>query len=102
MGSKLIFSRTDFDKEANNGQGEWKAYFAKDEGLAKAFGSAASKASLTTRGGIVSYNMEKLNERIGELSAVAGSEDTLAELQKGRARLQLRIQPPVQVAALRA
>jgi hypothetical protein len=103
MGQNLIFSRTGFDQSANQGLGEWKAYFAKDESLARAFSSAASKEGLATRGGVVAYNIAQINERIEQLEGKDGAEGTLEQLKRGRTVLETKTtRPAQQPAQLRA
>ncbi|TAL37270.1 MAG: hypothetical protein EPN97_05435 [Alphaproteobacteria bacterium] len=96
MGQKQTFVRTNFDQNANNGLGEWKALFVTGgNDLAKAFSSAAGKGGLKTMGGVVPMNIEQIGHRIEQLTAKGGHEDTIAQLEHGRTAIEAKLSPKV-------
>ena len=61
-----------------------------DTNLAKAFGSAAGKPGLSTRGGGATLNHDQIEQRIGQLRAAGGHYDTIAELQRGKTAIEAK------------
>lgn len=95
MGQKQTFVRTNFDQNANNGLGEWKALFVTGgNDLAKAFSSAVGKGGLKTMGGVVPMNLEQIGHRIEQLREKGGHEDTIAQLEHGRTAIEAKVAAP--------
>jgi hypothetical protein len=96
MAAKQTFVRTQFDKEANNGLGEWQALFVTGgRDLAMAFSSAAGKGSLRTMGGVVPMNIAQINDRIEALTKKGGLEETIEQLEHGKTAIQTKLTPKV-------
>lgn len=95
MGTKQTFAGTRWDENANNGVGEWKAVFVNgDNNLAKAFGSAAGKPGLKTMGGFATLNHQQIDQRIDQLRAKGGHDDTISQLERGRGAIEAKASAP--------
>jgi hypothetical protein len=97
MGQTLAFAKTVFDEKANNGLGEWRALFSRDEGVAQAFKQAAAKPGLSLKGSTVMMSRDQIDERIGQLDP-AKHGAVISELEKGRHALDTKVAPKVTAA----
>ncbi len=98
----LVFSKTVFDENANNGLGEWRARFDPDAGVAKAFRSAAAKPGIKENRG-VTMSAHQIDQRIGQLSEgmekldadkAKVARETIAQLETGRRAIEHRVSAP--------
>ena len=92
----LIFAdRVNFVTDDKHPLGEYKAYFATNSDLAKAFKSVAAAPGLKSSGGIIPMGRSQINDRITTLGGDPDSadkdaklngkvKDAVAELRKGR------------------
>lgn len=99
MAQKQTFVKTVLGKDTN-GLPEWKALFVNgDSNLAKAFSSVSAKDGLKAMGGVTQLNSEQIGQRIDQLKAKGGHEETIEQLEHGRTAIQAKLAAPkVQVA----